>query len=164
MLATLPPAVLPDTTRSSESRTGAIPAYLARYPLTSWWRRATDARPVRAASRPGAGRDQVDQLIAEQAFKFGLTPAPEAAPSGGTTPHLLDLVSDGSCGFAVQPLHHTLVGVAGQSGGGMAELVGDDLDVDAGVEGEGGGAVAQVVQSDGWQPGLFDEAAEALGD
>lgn len=64
----------------------------------------------------------------------------------------------------MQPLDDALVGVAGECGGGVAELVGDDFYVDAGVEGEGGGAVAQVVQSDGWQPGLFDEAAEALGD
>lgn len=43
---------------------------------------------------------------------------------------------------AVQVLGDALVGVAGEGGSGVAELFGEDLDVDAGVEGDGGGAVA----------------------
>ncbi|OKI64333.1 hypothetical protein A6A27_25440 [Micromonospora sp. CB01531] len=46
----------------------------------------------------------------------------------------------------------------------MAELFGDDFDVDSGTEGDRGRAVGQVVQADRGQPALAYQAAEPLGD
>ena len=79
-------------------------------------------------------------------------------------PAARDFRGDGVGGGVVHVLDDALVGVAGQGGGGVAELFGDDLDIDPGVQGDGGGAVSQVVQPDRGQPGLADEFAEALGD
>jgi hypothetical protein len=50
--------------------------------------------------------------------------------------------SDGSGGFVMQLLGDALVGVAGEGRRRVAELFGDDFDVDAGFEGDGGSAVA----------------------
>jgi hypothetical protein len=66
-------------------------------------------------------------------------PKPE---SGGVWAFGPDAFGDGSGGFVVEFFGDALVGVAGEGGGGVAELFGDDFDVDAGFEGDGGGAVA----------------------
>jgi hypothetical protein len=76
----------------------------------------------------------------------------------------VDLVRDCLGCFVVKALDDALVGVAGEGGRGVAELVGDDLDVDARVEGDGGGSVPQVVESDRRESRALDEAAEALAD
>src|SRR6266536_6271392 len=81
--------------------------------------------------------------------------------SGALAPPV-DLLGHGIGGGVVQAFDHALVGVAGEGGGGVAELFLDDFDVDTGVEGHGGGAVAQVVQPDRGYAGAFDEAPEAL--
>ena len=52
-----------------------------------------------------------------------------------------DALGDGSGCFVVEFFGDALVGVAGEGGGGVAELFGDNFDVDAGFEGDGGGAV-----------------------
>src|SRR5689334_18566850 len=57
-----------------------------------------------------------------------------------------DLLGDGVGCVVVQLFDHALVGVAGQGSGGMAELLRDDLDVDAGRQSDRGSAVPQVMQ------------------
>jgi len=60
------------------------------------------------------------------------------AGSGASTAMFGDTPCDGVRRLAVQVLGNGLVCVAGQRGCGVAELLLDDLDVDAGVEGHGG--------------------------
>ena len=50
-----------------------------------------------------------------------------------------------------------MVGGHGESGGGVPEAFGDDLDRCAGLEEQGGVGVAEVVEPDRWQSGACDE-------
>ena len=57
-------------------------------------------------------------------------------------PFGFDACGDGTSCFVVQFLGDALVGVAGEGRGGVAELFGDDFDVDASFKGDGRGSVA----------------------
>ena len=66
-------------------------------------------------------------------------PVPDRTMTSGVPAVLASKpLGDGVGRGAVQLFGDALVGVAGQGGGGVTELLGDDLDVDAGVQGDAG--------------------------
>ena len=69
---------------------------------------------------------------------------------------------EGEGGFVLHAGDDVLVGGHGESGGGVAESFGDDVDGDAGFEEQGGVGVAEVVEPDSWQPGAGDELLERV--
>jgi hypothetical protein len=58
-------------------------------------------------------------------------------------------------GVLVHLFGDALVGVAGQGGGGVAELFGDNFDIDACVEGDGGGGDRRSCRRTGGMPAFF---------
>lgn len=78
--------------------------------------------------------------------------------SGGVAEKL----REGECGFVLHAGDDVLVGGHRESGGGVPEAFGDDLDRHAGLEEQGGVGVAEVVEPERWQTGVGDELLERV--